>query len=66
MTHEPQAGDWFKSSYSNNVGGECVEGARIGARAMAVRDSKDPSRGLFVAPAASWTALTDALKSAAG
>jgi hypothetical protein len=23
--------DWFKSSYSNNSGGECVEGARLGA-----------------------------------
>ncbi|WP_181786153.1 DUF397 domain-containing protein [Streptomyces phytophilus] len=33
--------DWFKSSYSNDEGGECVEVAAVPG-AVHVRDSKDP------------------------
>ncbi|WTW99859.1 DUF397 domain-containing protein [Streptomycetaceae bacterium NBC_01309] len=62
MTNTPAAGDWFKSSYSNNQGGNCVEGARVGVRAMAVRDSKDAARGMLVVGAASWSSLASALK----
>ncbi|MFD3664377.1 DUF397 domain-containing protein [Streptomyces sp. NPDC058659] len=35
--------DWFKSSYSDTEGGQCVEVAS-GAGAVHVRDSKDVSR----------------------
>lgn len=52
---------WFKSSYSNNSGGECVEGARLTDGAMAVRDSKDPHGPALVFPADSWTAFTTAV-----
>ncbi|WP_328912993.1 MULTISPECIES: DUF397 domain-containing protein [unclassified Streptomyces] len=53
--------DWFKSSYSNGQGGECVEGARLEGGAMAVRDSKDPHGPALVFPADSWTAFTSAV-----
>lgn len=58
--------DWFKSSYSNDQGGNCVEGARLAGRVMAVRDSKDPERGTFVFPAAAWTAFLDDVKGGTG
>jgi hypothetical protein len=62
MPPTPQPGDWFKSSHSDNSGGECVEGARIGTSAMAVRDSKDAARGNLTIAATSWSALTTTLK----
>ncbi|MEU2673826.1 DUF397 domain-containing protein [Streptomyces sp. NPDC007164] len=61
-THEPAGAHWFRSSYSNDQGGECVEGARLGGRVMAVRDSKDPGRGVCVFPAAAWLAFVDEVK----
>ncbi|MFD7893683.1 DUF397 domain-containing protein [Streptomyces sp. NPDC059743] len=53
--------DWFKSSYSNNQGGDCVEGARLTGGAMAVRDSKDPHGPAFVLAGGAWTAFVRAL-----
>lgn len=53
---------WFTSSYSNDQGGACVEGARLHGARMAVRDSKDREVGTFVFPAASWGAFVDAVK----
>ncbi|SCE09258.1 DUF397 domain-containing protein [Streptomyces sp. DvalAA-19] len=52
---------WFTSSYSNDQGGQCVEGARLQGM-MAVRDSKDREGGAFVFPAATWGAFVDAVK----
>ncbi|MET9804993.1 DUF397 domain-containing protein [Streptomyces halstedii] len=47
---------WFKSSYSSEEGGECVEVAACPGT-VHVRDSKDVARtGLVVAPTA-WTAF---------
>ncbi|SFF01360.1 protein of unknown function [Actinacidiphila alni] len=55
--------DWFKSTYSDNTGGDCVEGARLpGGGAMAVRDSKDPQGPALVFPAAAWKAFTGAVR----
>ncbi|MEU2673827.1 DUF397 domain-containing protein [Streptomyces sp. NPDC007164] len=54
---------WFRSSYSNNQGGQCVEGARLNGRRMAVRDSKDPGHGVCVFPAAAWLAFVHEVKS---
>uniref|UniRef100_A0AAU2VW89 DUF397 domain-containing protein n=1 Tax=Streptomyces sp. NBC_00008 TaxID=2903610 RepID=A0AAU2VW89_9ACTN len=56
-THVPAGAHWFRSSYSNDQGGQCVEGARLGGGRMAVRDSKDPGRGVCVFPAAAWRAF---------
>lgn len=49
---------WFKSSYSGNEGGECLEMAPTPAT-VHIRDSKNPEGAapvLAVAPAA-WTAF---------
>jgi hypothetical protein len=54
--------DWFKSSYSNDQGGACVEAARVGAGAMAVRDSKDPAGPALLFTAEAWTAFTVAVR----
>jgi len=56
------AADWFKSSYSNDQGGNCVEGARLANGSMAVRDSKDPDGPVLLFPAAGWTAFTTAVR----
>ncbi|HEY8986418.1 MAG TPA: DUF397 domain-containing protein [Streptomyces sp.] len=53
--------DWFSSSYSNNQGGQCVQGGRI-TGAMAVRDSKLPHGSAFVVTAAPWTVFITALQ----
>ncbi|MFJ2904160.1 DUF397 domain-containing protein [Streptomyces sp. NPDC087212] len=44
---------WFKSSYSDNEGGECVEVA-VGKAVVRVRDSKNPAYGNFGVSHASW------------
>jgi hypothetical protein len=47
---------WFKSSYSSNEGGQCVEVATR-LETVHVRDSKDTARpGLVVGPDA-WTSF---------
>lgn len=60
MNYTLKADAWFKSSYSNNTGGECVEGARLGTDGMAIRDSKDVPRGTLIIPADSWDRLVQA------
>ncbi|OAR25972.1 hypothetical protein A8W25_10770 [Streptomyces sp. ERV7] len=54
-------GEWFKSSYSNGSGGECVEAAFL-ALGTAVRDSKHPRgpRLTFTGPA--WDTFVTALR----
>jgi hypothetical protein len=52
---------WFKSSHSNDQGGNCVEGARLGG-VMAVRDSKDPHGPAFLFPEAAWSAFVGSVK----
>ncbi|WTD04244.1 DUF397 domain-containing protein [Streptomyces albidoflavus] len=53
---------WFTSSYSNNLGGECVEGAVLAGGQMAIRDTKDRRRGAFVFRASAWGAFLDTIK----
>jgi hypothetical protein len=54
--------DWFKSSYSNDQGGDCVEGARLANGAMmAVRDSKVPDGPAFAVQAEAWTSFVAGL-----
>ncbi|MYS22514.1 protein of unknown function [Streptomyces sp. DvalAA-14] len=48
---------WFKSSYSSEDGGNCVEvAAHPGA--IHVRDSKDPEGPAFTFDPAAWSAFT--------
>ncbi|MFE7840187.1 DUF397 domain-containing protein [Streptomyces sp. NPDC057474] len=50
---------WFKSTYSDNEGGDCVEVALPGARlTVHVRDSKNPTGPTLTAPA--WQAFVSA------
>ncbi|MDT0342786.1 DUF397 domain-containing protein [Streptomyces litchfieldiae] len=56
---------WFTSSYSNDQGADCVEGARLTGRAMAVRDSKDRQGPAFVFPEGAWTGFLTAVKAGA-
>ncbi|MFC7872020.1 DUF397 domain-containing protein [[Kitasatospora] papulosa] len=47
---------WFKSSYSNDTGGSCVEIAPL-TNAVGIRDSKDKAGPALVVPRAAWTAF---------
>ncbi|MFJ9559945.1 DUF397 domain-containing protein [Streptomyces fuscichromogenes] len=49
----PNALNWFKSSYSSNVGPECVEIA-IAPATVHVRGSKDKDRATLGFADASW------------
>nr|BEK69255.1 DUF397 domain-containing protein [Kitasatospora purpeofusca] len=49
---------WFKSSYSGNEGGECVEVAEAPS-AVLVRDSKDKSGPRLTFSPAAWEAFVE-------
>ncbi|MFD8319475.1 DUF397 domain-containing protein [Kitasatospora purpeofusca] len=49
---------WFKSSYSGNEGGECVEVAEA-TSAVLVRDSKDKSGPRLTFSPAAWQAFVE-------
>jgi hypothetical protein len=55
-TPEPARLAWFKSSYSGNEGGECLEVATAPGT-VHVRDSKAPARAQLVFPASEWAAF---------
>ncbi|WP_129842147.1 DUF397 domain-containing protein [Streptomyces sp. RFCAC02] len=52
---------WFTSSYSNDQGGACVEGARLAGDAMGVRDSKDTSGPAFIFARRAWEGFLTAM-----
>ncbi|MFD4139555.1 DUF397 domain-containing protein [Streptomyces sp. NPDC058572] len=56
----PSAITWHKSSYSNGMGGECVEVAAMATR-TAVRDSKDAQRPALVFRTDVWSAFVTAM-----
>lgn len=47
---------WYKSSFSD-VGGNCVEVARLSGGRNAIRDSKAPHHGTLILDHHQWTAL---------
>ncbi|WP_328506500.1 DUF397 domain-containing protein [Streptomyces sp. NBC_00391] len=52
---------WFKSSYSDNEGGDCVEVALPDARlTVHVRDSKNPTGPTLILRAPAWKAFVSA------
>ncbi|WP_406399591.1 DUF397 domain-containing protein [Streptomyces sp. NBC_00879] len=55
-TAEPARFAWFKSSYSGNEGGECLEFAATPA-AVHVRDSKAPARAQLAFQREKWAAF---------
>ncbi|MBZ4019390.1 DUF397 domain-containing protein [Streptomyces purpurogeneiscleroticus] len=48
---------WFKSSYSTEQGGNCVEVAAT-PTAIHIRDSKDPDGPQLAVSPAAWSAFT--------
>ena len=46
---------WFKSSYSDSGGQNCIEAARIRPAGIAVRDSKNPTGPALLLAASAWT-----------
>ncbi len=52
---------WRTSSYSGSNGGNCIQVAAT-ARAVAIRDSKDPGGPRLAFTATTWTAFTGQLK----
>jgi hypothetical protein len=55
-TAEPVRLSWFKSSYSGNEGGECLEAA-VTPGAVHVRDSKVPARAQLAFRRREWDAF---------
>jgi hypothetical protein len=51
---------WFKSSYSNDSGGQCLEVAYEASEAVRVRDSKNPEGPTLAFPADAWAAFVAA------
>ncbi|MFE8944414.1 DUF397 domain-containing protein [Streptomyces sp. NPDC007856] len=52
--------NWFKSSYSDSEGGNCVEVAF--ATRIHIRDSKNPTGPELHLPAPAWSAFISALQ----
>jgi len=50
-------GQWFKSSYSNGQGGNCVEACRLADGGIAIRDTKDRDGGTLAFPPDDWRAF---------
>ncbi|MGW6393998.1 DUF397 domain-containing protein [Streptomyces sp. NPDC055103] len=48
---------WFKSSYSNGSGGDCVEASYDFPGVVPVRDSKVTDGPVLIVPAAAWSAF---------
>ncbi|WP_128375081.1 DUF397 domain-containing protein [Streptomyces cavernae] len=55
-TAEPTPLSWFKSSYSGNEGGECLELAAT-PDTVHVRDSKNPAGARLAFRRAEWVAF---------
>ena len=53
---------WFKSSFSNGQGGNCVETRTLPDGGRAVRHSKDPNGPTLVFTLAEWQAFIAGVK----
>ncbi|WP_336047419.1 DUF397 domain-containing protein [Streptomyces sp. CA2R101] len=53
---------WRKSSYSDGGDGNCVEISDGAPGAVPVRDSKNPTGGVLLFPAAAWSAFIATVK----
>jgi hypothetical protein len=60
---EPNGGSplWYRSSYSNGAGGECVECA-FTDDGMLVRDSKTAAAGVITMGSTAWCAFAQGVK----
>jgi hypothetical protein len=57
--------NWWKSSYSGNNGGACVEVASNLPNIVAVRDSKDPYGPALILSMDQWAGLVTRIRSGA-
>ncbi|WEV27701.1 DUF397 domain-containing protein [Streptomyces sp. 71268] len=62
MTTDLTSAMWFKSSYSGNNGGDCVEVGAGVPSVVPVRDSKDPHGPALTFEPAAWNAFITAVK----
>ncbi|WP_308284027.1 DUF397 domain-containing protein [Streptomyces buecherae] len=62
MTTDLTSAMWFKSSYSGNNGGDCVEVGAGVPSVIPVRDSKDPHGPALTFEPAAWSAFITAVK----
>lgn len=53
---------WFKSSYSNATGGDCLEVAPDFPGLVPLRDSKVPDGPVVLLRAPAWASFLDSLK----
>ncbi|WP_411143114.1 DUF397 domain-containing protein [Streptomyces sp. x-80] len=53
---------WFKSSYSSQDGGNCIEIAHLTGQ-VGIRDSKDKAGPALVVPAAAWSSFMGLVRS---
>lgn len=53
---------YWKKAARSQIGGECVEVARVGSLAL-IRDSKDPQGSVLAFREAAFTAFIEALRS---
>ena len=53
---------WFKSSYSDGTGQNCIEAARLTPTGIAIRDSKNPTGPALLLPATAWTPFVTQLR----
>ncbi|MGW2376118.1 DUF397 domain-containing protein [Kitasatospora sp. NPDC001683] len=58
--HDKEVG-WFKSSYSSEQGGACVEALRLSS-GVAIRDSKDKSGPSLEFTPEAWQSLVAGIK----
>ncbi|MGG2463119.1 DUF397 domain-containing protein [Streptomyces sp. RGM 3693] len=61
-TYDLSTAEWYKSSYSNGDGGNCVEVSNDLSDLVPVRDSKAPHGPALVFPADGWSMFVDAVK----
>lgn len=63
MTTTPsQHGNWRKSSYSGDNGGECIEVAPGFTHVVPVRDSKNPTGPVLQFDTSAWSAFIAGVK----
>jgi hypothetical protein len=53
---------WFKSSYSNDTGGNCIEIADLTTQ-VGIRDSKKKTGPALVVPATAWSSFISLVRS---
>ncbi|MEU3687669.1 DUF397 domain-containing protein [Streptomyces narbonensis] len=53
---------WFKSSYSNGDGGNCIEVSYDFDSVVPVRDSKNPTGPVLLVPAAAWSTFVTGIR----